>query len=223
MRSEGPVRVVCFDWGGVIVRICRSWAEGFERAGVAYRGDVVERAAGAWRAIGEAYQVGLMHDAEFTQRMSEACGGVFGPSDVEAMHRAWLVEEYAGMARVVDRLHGIEGVSTGLLSNTNALHWSEQLRPDEGGSGRFGVARRLEYRVGSHLVGLAKPGTEIYRAFEAASGAAGGEILFFDDLEANVASARALGWRAERIDPDGDVAQQVLGHLDRHGVVAARD
>ena len=34
MKTE---RTVCFDLGGVIVRICRSWEEGCHRAGVSLR------------------------------------------------------------------------------------------------------------------------------------------------------------------------------------------
>ena len=44
------------------------------------------------------------------------------------------------------------------------------------------------------------------------------EILFFDDAEENVQAARAVGWRAERIDPAGDTARQIAEALAQHGV-----
>ena len=37
-----PISLVCFDLGGVVVRICRSWAEGCAEAGLDVRGDVEE-------------------------------------------------------------------------------------------------------------------------------------------------------------------------------------
>ena len=45
------------------------------------------------------------------------------------------------------------------------------------------------------------------------------EILFFDDLSDNIASARACGWSAEQIDHTGDTARQMAEHLGRHGVL----
>ncbi len=43
-------------------------------------------------------------------------------------------------------------------------------------------------------------------------------MLFFDDAEENVRAARAVGWRAERIDPAGDTARQMTGALAEHDV-----
>jgi len=47
---------------------------------------------------------------------------------------------------------------------------------------------------------------------------AGGEIPLFDDAEESVRAARAVGWRAERIDPAGDTARQMTEALAEHGV-----
>ena len=63
-----------------------------------------------------------------------------------------------------------------------------------------------------------KPDAAIFGAVEDATGRRGDEILFFDDLPANVEGARAHGWRAVLIDPDGDPAAQVLTALEEAGL-----
>jgi FMN phosphatase YigB (HAD superfamily) len=66
---------------------------------------------------------------------------------------------------------------------------------------------------------LAKPDPAIYRAFERATAHASDEILFFDDLPENVAAARALGWRAERVNPHADTIGQMRQSLRKFGVL----
>nr|WP_300045157.1 HAD-IA family hydrolase [uncultured Nocardioides sp.] len=50
--------------------------------------------------------------------------------------------------------------------------------------------------VYSHEVGLAKPDPAAYEIVTRRLGVEAGEVLFLDDVEANVVAARALGWHA---------------------------
>ena len=50
--------------------------------------------------------------------------------------------------------------------------------------------------VYSHEVGLAKPDPAAYELVTRRLGIDAGEVLFLDDVEANVVAARALGWHA---------------------------
>ena len=50
--------------------------------------------------------------------------------------------------------------------------------------------------VYSHEVGLAKPDPAAYELVTRRLGVEAGEVLFLDDVEANVVAARALGWHA---------------------------
>jgi FMN phosphatase YigB (HAD superfamily) len=45
-----------------------------------------------------------------------------------------------------------------------------------------------------------------------------GRIVFFDDVEENVAAARRRGWRGQRILHDGDPIAQVRRHLRDAGI-----
>lgn len=209
--------LVVFDWGGVIVRICRSWEEGCAAAGLPVRPGVEDPSLRARRrALAQDYQVGAIGCEAFAGAIAEATGGLYTPGEVLKIHDAWLLDEYAGVDRVIDDLHAA-GVETGMLSNTNARHWRRQ-HDDVDGAPAFRVAARLRRRCASHLLRLAKPDAAIYDAFCREAGAAPRDILFFDDLEENIAAARAAGWRAHRIDHEADTAAQMRAALAEHGV-----
>jgi FMN phosphatase YigB (HAD superfamily) len=217
--EQSGVRLVCFDWGGVILRICRSWAQGCERAGLPLRwGAEADEMKAARRKAGEDYQIGRIDCSTFCARVSAATGGLYSPEEVARVHDAWLIEEYPGVSGLVDRLHTVPRIQTALLSNTNHGHWVRHLSADGRGPD-FPTVAKLHHRFGSHLLGLAKPGREIYQELERQTGHTGPSILFFDDLIENVQAARAAGWRAEQIDHTADTAAQIQGHLRRHGVL----
>lgn len=211
-------RVVCFDWGGVLLRICRSWAEGCKAAGLEVRGEVqAPELVTKRRAISEQFQIGQLSVDEYGAAMSRAMGGVYSPQEVVRVHDAWLIEEYPGVDRVVAELHDTPGVRTALLSNTNALHWERHL-PTRG-LRPFPIAGSLHHPHASHLMGCAKPGLEIYRQFEGLVGARAESIIFFDDLPENISTAASLGWRAVQVDHEGDTAKQIRAALVAAGVL----
>ena len=211
--SERPIRVVCFDLGGVVVRICRTWEEACARVGVEVR-DRSRFEAPELRArrhaITDAYMAGQVGCDEYCARIAEATGGLYSPDEVRAVHLAWTRGEYEGIGAVIDRLNRIPGITTACLSNTSHSHWISLET--------LGPIRSLSRRLASHHMGLLKPHAEIYRAAERELGAKPSEIVFFDDLEENIAGARACGWHAEQIDHDGDPAAQITAHLRGHGI-----
>lgn len=213
------VKCVCFDWGGVILRICRSWEEGCAAAGIAFRGrPETPEAVAARKDIVSRYQLGLIPSEVFYEGLAAAVDRLYTPDEIRRVHDAWLIAEYPGIDDVLARLSGLEHVSTGLLSNTNAAHWARHLPKADGAPADFPAIGRLRYRCASHLLRAAKPTRDAFEAFEAAVGVRGDEILFFDDLEENVLAARAHGWRVERIEHDGDTASQISDHLRSHEV-----
>lgn len=208
--DERPIRCVVFDLGGVLVRICRSWPEACARAGVAYHEDLASpQQLAARRTLRDRYETGQIPCDEFFAAVAATTEGLISPWQFRRVHEAWLIGEYDRVRGVIDRLHAA-GIATGVLSNTNANHWDALIT---------GVAGCVHHPHASHLLGVAKPDLGIYRAFEQATGFAGPQILFFDDLEANVGGAGAAGWLAQRIDPDAQPADQMLATLDRLGVV----
>lgn len=211
-----PVRLVCFDAGGVLVRICRSWREGCEAAGVPFRWSEHTQAADPDRAaLNNAYQRGEIGCDTFFERVAATTGGLYTPDEIRTVHDAWILDEYPGVRDLIHTLNATDHLTTGVLSNTSHRHW---LCPLMFGGGRNSAAGSVAHPHASHILGLLKPGREIYRAFEQATGFAGPGILFFDDLADNIDAARAAGWRAEQIDHAGDPAAQIARHLRHHGV-----
>lgn len=213
MPTDTPVRMVCFDWGGVIVRICRSYEEGCRAADVEIHADQADTDKQAARHdLSLRYQAGQITEDEFFDTLVRGTDGRYTHDDLRRVHDAWLLGEYTGVRTLIDELHAIEGLSTGMLSNTNARHWERRLTD-------FPTAGLLHHQHASHLLRLAKPDPAIYAAYERKTGFTGPEILFFDDTQENIDAARAAGWRAEHIDHTGDTADQMRTHLRAHGVL----
>lgn len=218
------IRMVCFDLGGVIVRHHRSWREACEATGMPFHEAVADPAlVERRRALTRLYHVGGIATTEFFPALADATGGLYDVSQVRRLHDAWVYAEYDGIASVLQRLVDGGRAATGILSNTNEVHWARLApppsNPSSGGLPRFPAGLVLEHRHASHLLGLAKPDPAIYRAYESATGCRGGEVLFFDDLQENIDAAAALGWVGERIDHLGDTAAQVAAALERHGLI----
>lgn len=214
--SDRDFRIVVFDLGGVVVRICRNWAEGCAAAGLPFRDEnlLAEEMKVRRRAVSARHGRGEISCAEYYREMAATTGGLYTPDEVERIHHAWTREEYPGVYDLVAQIHDA-GFDTGVLSNTNHSHWL-RLAPARARGGE-----RPEYRTpsairhlhASHLMRLLKPEPEIYRAFERATGLAAPGIVFFDDLPENVAAANAAGWQAFQVEHTGDTAAQMRSVL----------
>jgi len=197
--------LVCFDLGGVFIRLQPDLASACRDADVEYRGGWEHLASDAPRLeLIERYQIGAIDCETYHRAMSDLSSGRYTPDEIEAIHRVWVIEPYAGIDTLLDEIES-SGLATACLSNTNASHWRWL--------GSVAPFTRLQHRHASHLLGFHKPDERIYRAFERAVGRAGDSILLFDDLSENVETARRLGWQAHRIDPTGDTVAQMRTFL----------
>ncbi|RYG43837.1 HAD family hydrolase [bacterium] len=197
-------RLACFDIGGVLVRIARTWQEAAAAAGVSHR--LSEEAVSLFTyAPLDTFQTGLTPYDLYLEQLAQdlGCDG----EAADRCHSHILIEEYPGIPELLAQLKAA-GWTTACLSNTNAPHWKELTDPS-----RFPTVAGLDYRIASHELNAAKPSPEIFDAFEARTGFAPRQITFFDDLPDNVAAAQAAGWDAHLIDPHGDPAAQMRAVL----------
>jgi putative hydrolase of the HAD superfamily len=211
MVARHPVRLICVDLGGVVIRIRRSLEEALHAAGVpGYVLDsITEDERRSVRTHASAHQRGEHDCTAYVARAHEALGGRIPPETLLAAHDAILADEYPGVAHALGAIRAA-GAMTACLSNTNDRHWESLVR--------LPAFEAIEHRHASHILGLEKPGSEIYGAFERAVGVSGGDILFLDDLQENCAAARACGWHAVRIDHERDTASQIIAAARAHGV-----
>jgi FMN phosphatase YigB (HAD superfamily) len=203
------IRLVCFDLGGVLLRICRSWREGCQAAGLPLRLDAIDDPSGAngWREISRRYQTGLITCDHYFRDMAASTNHRYSAQEIQRIHHAWILGEYDGIGRVIDRIHDCgNGVRTACLSNVNHSHWSQMPR--------FPSVMKLHHRLASHEIGTIKPDAAAYRELELRTSIAGEQILFFDDLPENIAAARQLGWVAHEIDPLKPTDAQMMSTLD---------
>ncbi len=215
MMGGEPVQLVCFDLGRVLVRICDTWAEASVLAG--YDPVVDTEAPGVLEVIREQVdrlERGHIDIESFSDRI---CGlhEDLSPDHVRVVFEGWTRHCFEGVEELLDALHA-GGMATACLSNTNARHWEIMIEQTREG---FEPLTKLQHGFASHLIGARKPEDEIYAHVESQTGFAGGAILFFDDLEANIDAARRLGWRAELVHDRVDPVGQMRGYLSEHGVV----
>ena len=221
------IRLVVFDLGGVIVRHCRSWAEGCAAAGLELRdGCESPKMTSRRRELARQLMCGSISESEFYRRMSEAMEGLYQPTEIERVHCCWTQEEYEGTYDIVQRLKNAPALHIGVLSNTNAPHW--RLLADRGryptvallvGENRASNEGNLARVHASHLLGLAKPDPAVYAEYQRRADIAPEAILFFEDLPENAAAARAAVWTVEEIDWRRETAGQIEAALKRHKVL----
>jgi glucose-1-phosphatase len=134
----------------------------------------------------DAYESGRISSAEFLRRVRDGCG-LTCPDEVLIPAFADMFWPNEVVCALVPRLRPRYRLLLG--SNTNELHSRHFLR-------QFAdTMRHFDGLVLSHEVGARKPRPEFFRHAQRLTGCAAEECLFIDDLPANVAGARALGWQ----------------------------
>jgi putative hydrolase of the HAD superfamily len=188
-------RLVVFDLGRVLVRICDGWQHAFERAGVTLPHDVLDAPTRARLLDGVArIETG---DTPVSAFCEEVAGHLNLSCDVVTkMWQGYTLGPFEGADQLLTDL-AAAGATTACLSNTNSEHWRVLTDPaDPHGQ----VVNRLDHQFASHLVRARKPDPEIYAHVEQATGFAPAQITFFDDLPENVTAARERGWRSHLIE-----------------------
>lgn len=200
---SNPVHFVLFDLGGVLVRLggvaklqemaqlssteevwhrwltCR-WVRDFERG----------------RCTAEDFAAGVVSD----------WGLAADAADFLAQFRAWPEGLYDGAAELVASVR--RSVPVGCLSNSNALHWTDQSR---------WLAHLFDAVFLSHELGLIKPDREVFDHVSSTLGVDPPAVVFLDDNELNVTAARAAGFAAHIVSG----VDEARAALTRLGLLAS--
>lgn len=149
--------------------------------------------------LAEAYEVGEVSSEEFLRAAQHECGIA---CSLEAM-----AEKYANIfwfnKEVITQLpEAARRFRLFLLSNTNELHARRFLQ-------QFAEPlRHFDHLILSHEVGARKPHAAIYEHALRRANCPPEQILFIDDIPANVQGAQQLGWRGIVYKP-GTLLQQL--------------
>ena len=206
---SSPIRLVVFDLGRVLVRICDSWKHASQLAKLQNFPDMSDAARTAMRELVFTVEKGQMTQEQFCSDAAKVLG--VSPWDVAAISDIYLLDVFPGVPLLLEELF-CAGCQTACLSNTNASHWQQMSQPGNCCSVPFDL---LTHHFGSHLIGLRKPDPKIYEHVEQQTNLAGPQIVFFDDMLENVQAARQRGWWAEQILPDENPVEQMRRHLQR--------
>lgn len=214
LMSRRDIKLICFDLGRVLLRLCDGWDEACRSAGIQAPGPehaptLIEQ----FYAAARRYEVGAARCEQFFPEIA----GLTGLAEVQARAAwgAWTRSAYTGAQPLLERLRAV-GLRLACLSNTNAHHW--QILHDPA-SHCFFPMDRFDHCFASHLIGAAKPDSAIYEHVERETGFGPQEIVFFDDLLPNVTAAMARGWNAFQITADEDPPQQAMRRLVSLGVL----
>ena len=150
-----------------------------------------------------AFERGRMEPEEFATAIVGEVGIDLTPDELLANFMAWPKGMYPGAEALVADVN--EVADTGVLSNTNRLHWESQADSD--------IMRGLftrEYL--SFAIGLVKPDADVFEHIVADLNRPAETILFLDDNQINVDGARACGLAAERVLGPTEARAAIASH-----------
>jgi len=178
-----------FDLGGVLVEFTgvRDLAPLLPEPATA--AEIIDR----WMRCPHSHAFGLggLSARDYAERFVRDWGITLEPDAFLNEYRSWSRALYPGARELLAELRSRYRLAA--LSNSNEAHWDRNTY-------EIGVTEQFEVAISSHQVGLAKPDRAIYLAALARLGVGAGDVVFFDDLPANVTSARQLGIRAFQVD-----------------------
>ena len=160
----------------------------------------------AAKEITERYESGQIERAEFLRQTIALLQYSGNEADFVA---AWqdIFEENHAMTRLVGRLHGRYPLY--LLSNTSDIHADHF-------EAKYPVFQYFSGAVYSHRARCMKPGRLIFEIAVSQLGVTPCETVYIDDLPANVATARDLGFHALQYDYTQHL--RLIGQLTALGV-----
>lgn len=210
---KSPIQLICFDLGGVLIRLCDGWVHACERAKVTPTKSISDNDKRQLIGLVHREEVGALSEGDFFTSASPLLG--LSPSDTKAMSDAWLCGAFPGINKLIDTINDA-GFQTACLSNTNDNHWRVMIDPAHPNGLPLD---KLKHRFASHLVRDRKPNHSIYQHVEQATGLPPGAILFFDDAIENIEAATARGWHACQVTDPDDPATQMTSHLKKHNLI----
>lgn len=185
------VTLLLFDLGGVLVE--NHTIERLQALlGDGSSADVIR---GRWLQCPAvtAFEHGRLEPGEFARQFLDHWGLDLDPEAFLEDYAGWPARYYPGVEdtlRSLARTHRLA-----CLSNSNPVHWQRHR----------GFREFFDPALSSHELGIMKPDPRIYLLALEHCAVPASEILFFDDLEANVLAARQAGMQAELVRGFGEV------------------
>lgn len=205
-----PEMLVCFDLGGVLARIRRTWQTCALAAEVETGLRQEEHYDLTDFPLFDAFQFGAFDPDHYLSELGSYLS--VSSDDAKKVHNAILNKPYEGTQTLVEDLKKA-GHKTACLSNTNLLHWEILDSPV------FPAIKQLDFKMVSHEIRLLKPEPTVFRRFDLEAEVRPEHVIYFDDHEGNVLAARTHGWNAFLVDHEGDPASEMRDALNKLEVI----
>ena len=198
------VKAIILDIGNVLVEV--NIAHAIARLGQPVDDHLSQkiRAIGQW-ATYDAFERGALCEDEFLLALRSYLAVDLHNTALITWWNASLVKLVDGVEGVLDELIGRMPVYA--LTNTNPTHYDYFTR-------HMPLLQRLDRVIASFHVGHRKPETQIFEATAQLIGHAPADLLFIDDLIANVEGARAVGYHAEICECSSTRLRHILEQYD---------
>jgi len=188
------VKLICFDLGGVVVRlksgvaaelvaICPAHRQATLSA--ALRDDFTHQQTSF--SLNEEYQRGLLTTENYLTNMLQNFEGAISEAQLREKVLSIIAGEFEESVSLLPKL--AKNYRLACYSNTHDLHWQHMLE-------RFSWMSHFELPLASHLTGIAKPHLDSFAALCNASKLGAEECLFVDDRMVNIEGAVKYGMRA---------------------------
>ncbi len=178
-----PLDAVLFDMGGVLVEL----GPLDELLGASMSGDEFWPRWLASPSV-RAFESGRCTVDDFAAGLVEELKLDLEPAEVVERFGRFPRGLFPGAAALAAEVG--QQVVTGILSNTNALHWETQPMAEA-------VQNLCHHAFLSFRIGLLKPDQAVFHHVVAELGVAPAQVLFLDDNALNVEAARTAGLQAE--------------------------
>jgi glucose-1-phosphatase len=192
--------VLLFDLGNVLVDV-----SGYRDLGPLLKvslqdPEVVQRLRSC--QVLRAFETGSLDSTQFAEQFVAAWDVSVPPGEFIRHFRSWTHGFFPGARELLAVLHGRYRLAC--LSNSNEAHWERMEK-------ELGCFDFFEAALSSHVLRCYKPDVEIYQRAFTALGVAPQDVVFFDDLAANVEAAREAGAVAYRVKGIVELKEKLKG------------
>ncbi len=198
---DPKIQLVCFDLGGVLVRLCKNLTDACSRAEVHITPDI-ERAWSNHLPLLQQLESGALSESDYENGLPR-CLPHLTLDQIRRAFDAYLLGLFPGAPELLADLHS-RRIPMAILSNTNPRHLRAVLEQP-----RYTPLKLIPNLFASCQIRFAKPDPRAYEHVQNSLRIPSHSILYFDDLPANIHAAQSLTWNAHLIDPASDpIAQQ---------------
>jgi len=196
MKNRPNVDFVIFDLGNVLIDI--DYHHSMALMKLALPASLHDKVDNCYSAeFHKDYEKGELTSAEFRQEFRSYFHTNWSDAEVDYYWNSLLgtIPDY--------RLEMVRKLKTqyqvGILSNTNEIHIEAVYAQLQAQHGMDNFDSLFDWVFYSHEIGLAKPSQDIYQKLLLELGTTANRVLFFDDLQANVAGAASVGIQAIQV------------------------